>query len=156
MQLSDPHPHMTVFLTAWAAIGPIIGLVIGNALQSRGQHKQWRRDNVRQECRELLGQLSATLFAFLDWVKVVRFEQHNGKASENAIVVTQQYSEAVVNLHRNLGSRLLIANEIKDAKIALRWQKEIIEAYLNDYDDEKLDVAYQNVIAEIVKIGLKD
>jgi hypothetical protein len=138
-----------------AVIGTLGGVVIGQQMSKNAQKDQWRRDNVRQECRELLGQLSVTLFAFIDWANAVRFEAHHAKASENAVAVTQQYNKAVVNLHRNFGSRLLIANEIINAKIAARWQSEVIDPYLADYNDGKLDIAYQALVAEIVEIGLK-
>jgi hypothetical protein len=154
MQTQDAHPHLTVALTCWAAIGPIIGLVIGNYFQTKGQHKQWRRDNVRQECRELLGQLSVNLFALIDWTRALRFENNSGKTNAATNAATENYDRAVVDLHRNLGSRLLIANEIKDAKISERW-KAGLEDYLLDYNDEKLDAMYGSLVDDIVKIGLK-
>jgi hypothetical protein len=150
MQASDPHPHLTLFYSIWAAIGPLVGLGFGAWLQARGQHTQWRRDNIRQECRELLGQFSVNLFAFIDWQKSVLL----GKVDATPAAVAE-YDRAVLDLHRNLGSRLLIATEIKDMRIAARWEA-ALDRFRKHSDENELNAAYQSVIDDIVTIGLKE
>jgi len=150
MQAPDPHPHVTMFYAIWAAAGPLVGLVVGAWLQARGQLQQWRRDNVRQECRELLGQLSVNLFAFIDWNKSVRFPTD----PETAVALHRQYDNAVLDLHRNLGSRILIANEIRGAAIAFRW-KNALNNFTTDHDESKLNAEYEELVEDIVGIGLK-
>jgi hypothetical protein len=54
-----------------AVVGSLGGVINGQTMTRDAQHKQWRRDNVRQECRELLGQFSVSLFAFMDWIKII-------------------------------------------------------------------------------------
>ena len=134
-----------------AVVGTLGGVVIGQTMTRDAQHKQWRRDNARQECRELLGQLSVCLFALIDWTKMLR----NGGYSADSAAITQQYSSSVLDLHRNLGSRLVIANEIKKAQIKKRWAA-VIADYLFDYDEEKLESAYESLVDDIVKIGLQN
>ena len=148
MQAPDPHPHITMFYAIWAAVGPLLGLVVGAWLQARGQHQQWRRDNVRQECRELLGQLSVNLFAFVDWRKSIAGRD----VGPQAAIFAQQYSDAVLDLHRNFGSRILIADELKKANIRIRW-----EATTGGFDGDlkKLNAEYEKLAEEIVKIGVK-
>jgi hypothetical protein len=133
-----------------AVVGTLAGVVIGQTMTREAQHKQWRRDNVRQECRELLGQLSVCLFALIDWTRFLRY----GGDSARSAAVTQQYNSSVIDLHRNLGSRLLIANEIKKAEIKKRWDN-ATRSHLEDYDEKKLDSAYESLVDDIVKIGLK-
>jgi hypothetical protein len=138
---------VTLVVAGLGIAGTLGGAVVGNFFQSRGQHQQWRRDNVRQECRELLGQLSVNLFAFIDWHKSVTSEARGPQVA----MFVKQYDGAVVDLHRNFGSRILIAKEIRKARIQERWN-----AALNSYDGDntKLDAAYGKIAAEIVDIGL--
>jgi len=42
----------------WAAVGPLIGVLIGSFLTSRTQRAHWLADNKKQEYRELLTVLS--------------------------------------------------------------------------------------------------
>ena len=144
----DPHPHITMFYAIWAAVGPLLGLIVGAWLQARGQHQQWRRDNVRQECRELLGQLSVNLFAFIDWRKSIVGRELGPEAALKA----NQYSDAVLDLHRNFGSRILIADELKKANIRNRWNT-ATDSF--DGDLKKLNAEYERLVEEIVQIGLK-
>jgi hypothetical protein len=133
-----------------AVVGTLGGVIIGQKMTRDAQHRYWLRDNVRQECRELLGQLSVCLFALVDWTRSVR---HGRDDAEHA-AVTQQYRSSVVDLHRNLGSRFLIAHQIKTAQIKKRWG-EARDNYLFDYDDQKLETAYEILVDDIVKIGLQ-
>jgi hypothetical protein len=140
--------QVTLYLALWGAIGPLVGLVIGAFLQARAQHQQWRRDNIRQECRELLGQLSVNLFAFIDWQKSMAGRE----VGLHAATVASHYSDAVLDLHRNFRSRILIADELKKANIPKRWEAAV------DYFDgdlKKLNTEYDQLTEEIVKIGLK-
>jgi hypothetical protein len=133
-----------------AVVGTLGGVIIGQTMTRDAQHKQWRRDNVRQECRELLGQLSVSLFALIDWTRSLR----HGEIKDQRAAASQQYDTSVIDLHRKLGSCLLIANEIKNTQIKKRW-KDATDDYLFDYDDKKLDSAYESMVDDIVKIGLK-
>jgi hypothetical protein len=148
MGTPDPHPHLTLFFAIWAAVGPLVGLGFGTWLQARGQHQQWRRDNVRQECRELLGQLSVNLFAFIDWHRSVSSD----RVGPQAAIFAKQYSDAVLDLHRNFGSRILIAKEIRKARIQERW-KTALDSYSKT--PNRLDDEYESIVEDIVNIGLK-
>jgi hypothetical protein len=137
-----------MFYAIWAAVGPLLGLVVGAWLQARGQHQQWRRDNVRQECRELLGQLSVNRFAFINWRKSMAAHE----VGPHATALEDRYSDAVLDLHRNLHSRILIANDLKRANIPNRW-----DATLEHFDGDlrKLNAECDQLTEEIVQIGLK-
>ena len=138
---------VTLIVAGLGIAGTLAGTIVGNYFQTRGQHQQWRRDNIRQECRELLGQLSVNLFAFIDWQRSARL----GSGGPQAAILTKQYDGAALDLHRNLGSRILIANQIKKAQISKRWT-----AALNSYngDGEKLNTEYEKIVEDIIKIGL--
>jgi hypothetical protein len=142
---------VTLIVAALGISGTLISGILGQRMSRNSEHEQWRRDNIRQECRELLGQLSVCLFALIDWTRSVRFP--NQKDSGKNAAIAQQYDSSVLDLHRNLGSRLLIANEIKKAQIKKRW-KDAGEDYGKDYDEQKLNSVYEKLVDKIVEIGL--
>ena len=140
---------ITLIVAGMGIAGTLGGTFIGTLFQGRAQHQQWKRDNVRQECRELLGQLSVNLFTFIDWHRTTQ----PGGARPDAAMIQKQYSDAVLDLHRNLGSRILIASALKEAKIQQRWDH-ALSAYYKDRDEKKLEIEYQNIADDIVKIGV--
>jgi hypothetical protein len=48
---------VTLFLTIWVPLGPLVGLAIGHYLSRSQQRKHWIADNAKEEYRELLGAL---------------------------------------------------------------------------------------------------
>ncbi|HMH13505.1 MAG TPA: hypothetical protein VK578_10395 [Edaphobacter sp.] len=136
---------ITLIVAGLGIAGTLGGTIVGNVFQARGQHQQWRRDNIRQECRELLGQLSVNLFAFIDWQKSLAAREDGPRAA----IISNQYSNAVLDLHRNFGSRILIADELNKAKIRDRWK-----SATDDFDGDlkKLNAEYEKIAEEIAKI----
>lgn len=49
---------MTVFLTIWAAVGPLVGILVGHHLTASWQRKQWIADNQKDEYRRVLAGLN--------------------------------------------------------------------------------------------------
>jgi hypothetical protein len=139
---------VTLIVAGLGIAGTLCGTIVGNLFQTRGQHQQWRRDNIREECRELLGQLSVNLFTFIDWRKSIVGRE----VGPNAATVANQYSAAVLDLHRNFRSRILIAEQLKKANIPNRWSA-AVESF--DGDLRKLNAEFDKLTEEIVKIGLK-
>lgn len=139
---------ITLVVAGLGIAGTLAGTVVGNLFQSRGQHQQWRRDNVRQECRELLGQLSVNLFAFVDWQRSLAGREIGPQAQN----VAKQYGDAVFDLHRNFGSRILISDALKKANIPSRW-KAATDSFKGDF--KKLNAEYEKIAEDIVKIGVK-
>jgi len=136
--------------TGVGIVGTLSATIVGNLFQVRGQHQQWRRDNIRQECRELLGQLSVTLFATIERQR----SAVTGDLSPNAEAIIRQHYNAVLDLHRNLGSRILISREIRKARIKDRWA-EAATAHLKDNDEKKLTQEYEAIAEEIRKFGVE-
>jgi hypothetical protein len=138
----------TLMVSAVGIAGTLAGGILNNLFQSRGQHQQWRRDNIRKECQELLGQLSVTLFSYLDYSRGV---QPGEKYAEH-FAREEKYRHDVIDLHRNLGSRILIADEIKKANVKERWRI-AVETYSEDRNLQKLDGEYESLVEDIMTIG---
>lgn len=49
---------MTLFLTIWAAVGPLVGILVGHYLTASWQRKQWIADNQKDEYRRVLAGLN--------------------------------------------------------------------------------------------------
>jgi hypothetical protein len=64
----------------------------------------------------------------------------------------EKYKHDVIDLHRNLGSRILIADDIKKAKVKERWRT-AVQAYGEDRNLEKLDREYESLVEDITTIG---
>jgi hypothetical protein len=48
----------TIFLTVWAAVGPLVGILIGHFLVRSWQRSQWLADNQKEEYRRVLAGLN--------------------------------------------------------------------------------------------------
>ena len=139
---------VTLIVAGLGIAGTLGGTIVGNIFQTRGQHQQWRRDNIRRECQELLGQLSVTLFSCIDCSRGVR----NGEKYADTFAREEKYRHDVIDLHRNLGSRILIADDIKKAKVKDRWRI-AVQRYREDRSVEKLDGEYESLVEDITTIG---
>jgi hypothetical protein len=77
------------------------------------------------------------------------------KGSDEQIAnAMSKYDRDSRDLHRNLGSRIVIAREIRNKDVARRWGKAVAN-YLDDYDENKLEAAFDSLVKDIVEIGLK-
>lgn len=72
-----------------------------------------------------------------------------GETGAQAYARTQRDMAHALDLHRKLGSRMLIAEEIRKARISERWAA-AMAAHSSD-----LDAEYQPLADEIVNIGIK-
>jgi hypothetical protein len=87
MRLPDLHPDLTLSLTLWAAVGPLVGLAVGYYFHTRERRKRRRCELRRAECCELLSQLAVMYIAVSDW--------NNGPvedAPNNDLLVDKFYS----------------------------------------------------------------
>jgi hypothetical protein len=133
MQPADPHPHMTLFLTLWAAIGPMVGIVVGHLLTRSWQREQWILDSRKEEFRELLSTLTMT-YSLL--VQRICTTESTAKAS------------AVIR------DRLYIAVEVEELKILERWKR--IESLSNSPPLlNAVDGPFRDLTTDIVIEALK-
>jgi len=49
---------VTIFFTVWAAVGPLVGILIGHYLGRSWQRRQWLADNRKEEYRRVLAGLN--------------------------------------------------------------------------------------------------
>lgn len=91
----------------WAAVGPLVGVIIGAWLAGRSQHRQWVRDSKKAEYREVLDALGAYRWMLLDYHARVA----GGVVARDPKEVhglEKDLGEAQVRLHNALNDRLFI------------------------------------------------
>ena len=57
---------VTIFLTLWAAVGPLVGILIGHYLVRSWQRRQWLADNQKEEYRRVLAGLNRLNMALVE------------------------------------------------------------------------------------------
>ena len=65
-----PHLIAAHFYQAWAAIGPLVGVVIGAWLTARWQRKKWILDNKTDEYRGILDALNSYRFKLIEYLSL--------------------------------------------------------------------------------------
>ena len=123
--------------------GALIGILLGHFLTRSSQHKQWLRDNRKQEYRELLSAISE---AFL---LVYKYGPY-GK-SDNYQLVQSMKHESFKVLH----DRIFIAEELKSAGILGKWTN-IINSMEPGQFDWSVEDQFTLLKAELVRMALND
>lgn len=96
---------MITFLTVWAAVGPLVGIIIGHYLVRSWERKRWLADNRKEEYRRFL--------AGLNKVNGFMVEYHvTGVVNEKAL------KEAVEESSLALNTSLFINDFLEESKVA--------------------------------------
>ncbi|MGA9393661.1 MAG: hypothetical protein WBV69_24730 [Candidatus Sulfotelmatobacter sp.] len=96
---------VTVFLTIWAAAGPVVGILTGHYLTRSWQRRQWIADNRKDEYRKLL--------AGLNRLNMVLVQDHT-----NQNVGIQEIKEAMEEISIALNTSLFIVDFLEESKVA--------------------------------------
>jgi len=105
------------FLSVWAIVGPLVGILLGSWLTTRNQRRQWLLDNKRSEYRELLTTIAdagSKLLVFWGRNPVVASGEEQFMIGETA----RQSVDVIYN-------RLFIADEVKRLDVLKRWEDAI-------------------------------
>jgi len=118
---------VTVFLTVWAAVGPLLGIVVGHYLTSSWQRRQWLADNRKDEYRKLL--------AGLNRLNMVLILDHT-----NQNVGVQEIKDAMEEITIALNTSLFIVDFLEGSKVVddvLRASKKLKQGgSFDDYREE--------------------
>jgi hypothetical protein len=122
MQQANNPGTLTVILAIWAAVGPLVGIFIGNHLVRSFQRRQWLADERIKEWRELLTVLTASLATI---TKCNTLPQ--------TIEVLQEGINAHVAAGAVISNRLLIGQEVRRRKIQEKWLEATV-TFEKDHD----------------------
>jgi hypothetical protein len=101
----------TIFLTVWAAIGPLVGIRYGQELAKRWQREHWIAEHKRREFGEILS-------AFLDVGNFLSL--HYSKP-----ILQGPHIEIADRLSTTVSSRMFISDFIKESGITADYIKAI-------------------------------
>jgi hypothetical protein len=96
---------VTLVLTIWASVGPLVGILIGHYLGKSWQRRQWIADNQKEEYRRLLRALNG--------LNVKLVQEHC-----NGIVNEQEIKEAAEEITEALNTSLFITEFLTKSKVA--------------------------------------
>ena len=132
---------VTVFLTIWAALGPLLGIVVGHYLTRSWQRRQWIADNQKEEYRKLL--------AGLNRLNMVLIQDHT-----NQNVGTQEIKDAMEEISMALNTSLFIVDFLEGSKVVddvLQASRKLKQrGNFDDYREEYWK-AVNSIIASVKK-----
>jgi hypothetical protein len=121
----------TGILTAWAALGPLVGVRYGQELSRQWQRQHWINDNARQECRELISVMANTFSVVLKYYapSMIGAAEVFGPHDERDKREFEQAEKTSMEIFYN---QLFIADQLNERKIRKRWI-----AAINDFEKTK-------------------
>lgn len=134
---------LTGVLGVWAAIGPIIGILLGHYLTHSGQHEQWLRDCRKQEFRELLTAFSKCYVTVMLFGRpgVIRNEQEMKDYFDDQ-------REALVTV----SDRMYIAEDVGKLDLYRRWTAAVGD-FNRDNAHEVFSTRFDEIRLEILRVA---
>jgi adenosyl cobinamide kinase/adenosyl cobinamide phosphate guanylyltransferase len=130
--------------TAWASVGPLVGVIIGAMLTRAWDRRKWINENRKQEYRELLMTLTSACTALID----------NAQTLVQSSAEQISARDAYFNSLQVLQDRIFIANEIGKMNLFDRWgaaMKDLQETK----DFRKFEDSFEVMKNEIVKEAMR-
>jgi hypothetical protein len=135
---------LTIALGIWAAVGPLVGILLGHFLTRSWQREQWLRDKRNEEWHELLTALAESLRVSL---KIYP-----------ARALSDEEKQAIVEAHSNsfrvIRDRIFIAPDVQALNIENRWSA-AVQYHSQSMDAKELGNAYKELRDEIVRTATK-
>ncbi len=132
---------LDIALPVWAAVGPLMGVMLGSYLAMRTQRKHWVLDNKKEEYRELLGTLTR---AFDDIIEQHALMVAHGPEEQRKYMAAEKSAMAVIR------DRIFIAREIEKMKLLERWTLASME-FDHDRDGDKSAARFGAIRGDIVR-----
>ncbi|HXP70738.1 MAG TPA: hypothetical protein VOA88_15760 [Candidatus Dormibacteraeota bacterium] len=102
----------------WAAVGPLVGVLVGAYIANRNQRKEWVADNKKQEYRELVSILTRALNSvMLESAVLVAHspeEQREFERIGNEVLIT-------------IRDRLFIEDVVTKLRVYERWRQALAD-----------------------------
>lgn len=124
---------------AWAAIGPLVGVLFGAYLSRSWDQRRWVLNNRTEEYRDLLESLTRIASRYLE----IRT-----RSDLNVIGVEEQHElvGASGDGGRVILSRIFVAERIHDAEIHVKWRSLFQEPFDRVQFAEKLSKLHETIL----------
>jgi hypothetical protein len=130
--------------TAWASVGPLVGVIIGAMLTRAWDRRKWINENRKQEYRELLTILTSAFTALVDTGQTIV------QSPADQILVRDEYFKSL----RVLQDRIFIAHEIGKLNLFDRWGTAMKDLQQTN-NIGKFEDSFEAMRNEIVKQAMK-
>jgi hypothetical protein len=137
---------LTLFLTLWAALGPIVGIVLGNYLSRNNQRKQWRTDNRVNEWRELISVLFRS---------VTTISECDALRRQNDIKVLNKQGEAEMTALLTIGNRVFIDKDITEERLFQHWNQ-AVERFREQHNPDNFGAEFKTILESLKKKASHD
>jgi len=139
--------RLTIALGVWAAIGPIVGILVGHFLTRSWQREQWIRDHRWQEYQELLKAITSAYMAMIQ-LNVGRRAMSDTSALEREIASIKHDSFRVVR------DRIIIAGELAFEDILGTWDAAVTN-FDNDGEERIVAKRFTELNERLVEMALR-
>lgn len=126
--------------TAWTAIGPLFGVLVGALLARSWDRRKWLNDNRKQEYRELLTALTDSATSLIEQAQSGSFRTFDQD------VETQTLYFKTIKLMQD---RIFVAEEIARMKLFDRWGN-AVEGLKGMKDIKTFEETFETLRKEIV------
>ncbi|MCU1270724.1 MAG: hypothetical protein JWN74_2018 [Acidobacteriaceae bacterium] len=133
-----------IVAVAWAAIGPLVGVLIGAFLTSRIQRRQWLSDRKREEYHELLSTITA---AYQEMMLL--------KNTDNLSM--EDYNRLNFTVH-NAVQNCIFASDSVIMKVDVfgEWVKSVRNVKGDDFNKIEFGKKMGSLLEDIRQLALKD
>ncbi len=132
-------------------IGSLIGGLVQQYFSAKQRHREWVKDNRKQEWRELIAVLSKSVHAILQNTPDLRFDGIVAISGEQEKQLFEAYLEADLEARRIIEDRLFISRWVQSENVLERWQ--LIAA---EKDPSRIVDYWKHLHAALVDFAHKD
>lgn len=131
---------------SWAALGPLVGVLVGAYVANRNQRRQWLMDNRKREYQELITSLTVAAMGQID-----QYARGPGNISGEEIeVVNGKYLESI----RIIQDRIFIAHELDAMELFDRWG-ESVKKLQQSHDYDGFENTFGKIKGELILLVRK-
>ena len=131
---------VTIFLTIWSVVGPIVGLGVGHYLSASSERRRWIADNEKEEYRKLLGALAKINVALLE----LRSEGEDLQDLNNGM---NEFSQAT--------NTCLFINDFLEKSKVLEEIKQAVQSFITLGDLKSYQDRYWAAVNQIIASAKK-
>jgi hypothetical protein len=103
-------------------IGSLLGGLVQQHFSAKQRHREWVKDNRKQEWRELIAVLSQSVHRILQNTPDLRFDGIIAIDGKQEKELLEAYQEADLKARRIIEDRLFISSWVQSENVLERWQ----------------------------------
>jgi hypothetical protein len=131
--------------TAWASVGPLVGVLFGAMLTRTWDRRKWINENRKEEYRELLTALTSACTALIDNAQAIV------QTPAEQIFARDEYFKSL----QVLQDRIFIASEIHKLNLFDRWgtsMKHLQETKDFRTFEDRFEVMKNEIVTQATKV----